>query len=93
MTASWNMCSKRASGNIFLPFGRGLWPYGHKNSKKQKINLMNRLIFLFLKDPPDFIRKHPSRTPFCLKYSIMHLYSVLSSLSARNFIPFFAKLP
>lgn len=54
---------------------------------------MNRLIFLFLKDPPDFIRKHPSRTPFCLKYSIMHLYSVLSSLSARNFIPFFAKLP
>ena len=77
MTASWNMCSKRASGNIFLPFGRGLWPYGHKNSKKQKINLMNRLIFLFLKDPPDFIRKRVFRTLFCLKHPIMHLYSAL----------------
>ena len=90
MTASWNMCFQRAYSVIFLPFGRDLWPQKLKETKNQPVYKVDSL---FLKGPLDFIRKHPSRTPFCLKYSIMHLYSVLSSLSARNFIPFFAKLP
>ena len=45
--------------SFFLPFGR---IYGHKTQRNKKSTWFIRLILFF--GPLDFIRKHPSRTPF-----------------------------